>query len=213
MEASKVVFGGGVHTGGLGLAKFIDQNSLCIWTIHSIHSVVDQGKIITVKKSFDGIKIKDGLEKSNVCLGGGNHFNSGLGTSILTLYHSTANLANVDLGEVRTDVVAFDCGGVCVNFVRYLFWGRSAIFTIVLDTKVLFWSTGVVTGCEDKCTVSFLPNWAALTDNGRNSRGRKKTILANPKTLHTIGYTHLDNGLDCCVIEVTSITTNNKRTL
>mmetsp|Transcript_4943 Transcript_4943/g.6812 ORF Transcript_4943/g.6812 Transcript_4943/m.6812 type:complete len:212 (-) Transcript_4943:1493-2128(-) len=148
-----------------------------------------------------------------MCLSCRDHFDGDLRTSIITLHNGGANLIDVNCWEVCAHVVAFDGSGVLVNFVRHLLRSWPTILAVVLDAKILLGSTGVVTCSEDECSVGLLPDWAAFADNCGDGRGGKEAILTNPETLHPIGYTHLDNSLDRRVVEVTSITTNNKRTL
>mmetsp|Transcript_9927 Transcript_9927/g.15290 ORF Transcript_9927/g.15290 Transcript_9927/m.15290 type:complete len:479 (+) Transcript_9927:1439-2875(+) len=134
-------------------------------------------------------------------------------TAIRACNRGSSNSGNINRGEIIAHLVAGNGGGVVVDFIGKLFGCGSTIFAVVLDTKVLFGSTRVVTGSQNERTKGFLPDRSALTDNSRNSRSRQKTILTNPETLDTIGNTHLHNGLNCLIVEVTSISSDNQRSL
>mmetsp|Transcript_29901 Transcript_29901/g.49336 ORF Transcript_29901/g.49336 Transcript_29901/m.49336 type:complete len:443 (-) Transcript_29901:812-2140(-) len=178
-----------------------------------MHGVVDHGEILAVKKRLDGWEIKDGLQQSNVVINRGNDLDVDLGTAIGSSNTGQTRGINVNRWEITADLVALDRLGVLKHGVGEAVWGRTSVLAVVLDSKVLLWSTGVVTGSQDEGTKRLLPDRPLFTNDGRNSWSRQKAVLANPDALDTVGNSHLGNDLDGLRVVVTSITTDEKSSL
>mmetsp|Transcript_16950 Transcript_16950/g.25111 ORF Transcript_16950/g.25111 Transcript_16950/m.25111 type:complete len:202 (+) Transcript_16950:1203-1808(+) len=178
-----------------------------------MHRIVNHGEVFTVKQGLDGTEVKDALQKRNVRLSGRNNFNNDRAASILSGDTGAARSSDIDLGEVRADFVVFDGSCIGIGGFHKVFGSRSSILSVVFDSKVFLRSTRVVTGSEDECSESFLPDRATLTNHGRNGGGREQSILSNPKALHTVSNTHLDDSLDSFIVVITTVSTNDKSSL
>merc|ERR1719253_1460263 len=146
-------------------------------------------------------------------LGGGDDLNNNRAASIIRCHSCGSSLGDVNLREVRADLVALNRGSIGIGCLHQVFRSRASVLCVVLNTKVLLRSTRVVTCSEDEGTKCLLPYWSSFTDSGRDSRGGEQSILTDPETLHTVGNTHLDDCLDSLVVVVTAISSNNKSAL
>mmetsp|Transcript_11337 Transcript_11337/g.16257 ORF Transcript_11337/g.16257 Transcript_11337/m.16257 type:complete len:270 (-) Transcript_11337:1366-2175(-) len=178
-----------------------------------MHRIVNHSEVFTVKQGLDGTEVKDALQKRNVRLSGRNNLNNNRTASVISGDAGAARSSDINLGEVRADFVVLNGSGVGVGGLHKVFGSRSSILSVVLDSKIFLWSTGVVTSSEDESSESFLPNGAAFANHSRNSRGREQSVLSNPETLHSVSNTHFDDSLDSFIVEITTVTTNQKSSL
>mmetsp|Transcript_22603 Transcript_22603/g.62880 ORF Transcript_22603/g.62880 Transcript_22603/m.62880 type:complete len:1083 (-) Transcript_22603:59-3307(-) len=211
MASVEVVLGDGVHANVFGLSKFFDKNLLGIRAINTVHGIVHHGEVRAVQQGLDLIKVKDGLEKSDVGISGADDFDADFVTSVRGDDGGQAGLGNINRGEGFADLVCFDGGGSSVNGVSQGSRSRLTKFAVVLDAKIFVWATRVVTGGQNEGTKCLLPLWSTFANDGRHGRCGQETILANPEALHTVGNTHFNNGLNGLGVVVSSVTTHDKR--
>mmetsp|Transcript_45712 Transcript_45712/g.67978 ORF Transcript_45712/g.67978 Transcript_45712/m.67978 type:complete len:327 (+) Transcript_45712:1214-2194(+) len=144
VSAIEVVLGNGVDTDGFRLSQFVAQDSLGVRAIHSVHAIVNHRKVLTTKECLESAKVEDGLQQRNMRFDSRNDFDAHFRRSIGARHCGHAWFGNIDSRKVACNLVRLDRLGVFKDGTRHLFWSGSSIFTIVLDTKVFFGTTGIV---------------------------------------------------------------------
>ena len=104
------------------------------------------------------------------------------------------------------DLVPLD--GLCdlVNLVRYTFRRGTTVRYVVLDSKVIIGSSGIVAGSEQDAAVRLV----FANDIGCRRR-RKNRILSNDELLHTVCRPDLQDSLNGLRGEITTITSDDER--
>jgi hypothetical protein len=104
-------------------------------------------------------------------------------------------------GLVRTDRLS-----LLVDLVRHALRSGSTILDVVLDTKVVIRSTGVVASSEKDTAVGLV-----LADDVRARGGREKTVLTNDEGLNTVGGADAKDRLNRLGHEEAAVTTDEER--
>lgn len=195
----------------LGLAELVAHDFLGVWSVNSVHRVVNHGEIRSVKKSLDGAEIKNCLQKIDVRFS----CTDNLDTDDIGSFRNGGNsdLRNVDIGKVLANIVSPDFGSLVVDGIGHLVGGRPSVFAVVLDSEIFLGTTGVVTGGQDEGTECLLPHGSLFTDSSGDSGCAHQSIFSDPHALDTVGNTHLDDGLDGFGVEVSSISSNEETSL
>jgi hypothetical protein len=104
-------------------------------------------------------------------------------------------------GLVRTDRLS-----LLVDLVRHALRSGSTILDVVLDTKVIIRSTGVVASSEKDAAVGLV-----LADDVRARGGGEETVLTDDECLDTVSSADAEDRLHCLGHEETAIATNKER--
>jgi hypothetical protein len=104
-------------------------------------------------------------------------------------------------GLVRTDRLS-----LLVDLVRHALRSGSTILDVVLDTKVVIRSTGVVASSEKDTAVGLV-----LADDVRARGGREKAVLTDDEGLDTVGGADAKDRLNRLGHEEAAVTTDEER--
>ena len=113
------------------------------------------------------------------------------------------------MSAYRLEIEYFVLGdglGLLENLVCDALRSGATVSHVVLDTKVIVWSTGVVRGGQEDATIGLV-----LPDDIRRGGGRENSVGADDELGHTVRCGDLDDDLDGLRREITTIATNHER--
>mmetsp|Transcript_35529 Transcript_35529/g.50381 ORF Transcript_35529/g.50381 Transcript_35529/m.50381 type:complete len:292 (+) Transcript_35529:616-1491(+) len=98
----------GVHADGFWLSKLINEDGLGVWTVDTVHSVVNHREVFAIEECLDGWEIEDRFQQGDVVCDSRDNFDSNLAASVSGINSGGTDLCDVDIREVRADLVAAD---------------------------------------------------------------------------------------------------------
>mmetsp|Transcript_2942 Transcript_2942/g.6275 ORF Transcript_2942/g.6275 Transcript_2942/m.6275 type:complete len:591 (-) Transcript_2942:578-2350(-) len=140
--ATKVLLRVRVDERGGRCAELLKEDGLGVGALHAMHRVVEHREILAREEALDGGEVEDLLEQFDVILDAREDLDGERLVGRAEIVRRC--LAEVQVWQVRADVVRLELLGELADEVSLLLGRRAAILTVVLDAEVLIDATRVV---------------------------------------------------------------------